>query len=275
MILRTRHGPLYYEIAGEGPSLVFASGWAMSSECWRPAVELLKRKYRCLIYDSRGIGRSLPTSPDAGFEIEDHADDLNSILESVGIFDATLVGHEMGALVVAVCGERHPQSMNSLVLISPRPAISEGDIKQLAVFTPAALALRELAGFPLIRNVVAWRFRRAPQPYRDNLFKEFSDLNPRLAYETAVSAASAENVTRLDRAVSRSTSRVLLICGEKDKKGATQARRLFSVARAGKLATMSDCGFLPMLEYPGQFARVLDRFVINSLKAGGAMTRTR
>jgi pimeloyl-ACP methyl ester carboxylesterase len=105
------------------------------------------------------------------------------------------------------------------------------------------------------------------------LFNEFSDLNPRLAYEPAVSAASADNVARLERVVSRSTSRVLLICGEKDKKGATQARRLFSVARAGKLATMSDCGFLPMLEYPGQFARLLDRFVVSSLKAGGALIR--
>ena len=273
MILRTRYGPLYYDIVGEGPPLVFASGWAMSSACWRPAVGILRRKYRCLIYDSRGIGRSQPTAPDASFEIDDHADDLNAILESANIFDATLVGHEVGALVVAVCGERHPQNLNSLVLVSPRPAISEGDIKQLSVFTPAALALRELAAFPLIRNVVAWRFRRAPQPYRDILFGEFSDLNPRLVYETAISAASDDNLTRLAKAVSISDSRVLIICGEKDKKGATQARRLFDSARAGKLATMSDCGFLPMLEYPGQFARVVDRFVVSSLKSGRAMTR--
>src|SRR5436190_19334126 len=51
MIVRTRHGPLYYDLAGEGPPVVFASGWAMSGECWRPAIDLLKRKYRCLLYD--------------------------------------------------------------------------------------------------------------------------------------------------------------------------------------------------------------------------------
>jgi pimeloyl-ACP methyl ester carboxylesterase len=69
----------------------------------------LKRKYRCLIYDTRGVGRSQPISPDAGLEIDEHADDLKSIVESVGIFDATLIGHEMGALVAAVCAERHPR----------------------------------------------------------------------------------------------------------------------------------------------------------------------
>ena len=273
MILRTRNGPLYYDLAGEGPPLIFASGWAMSGECWRPAVDSLKRKYRCLLYDSRGTGRSQPVSPEARFEIDDHADDLNIILESAGIFDATLVGHEMGALVAAVCAERHPQTVNSLVLVSPRQAISDKDIKQLSVFTPATLALRELAAYPLIRNVVAWRFRSAPQPYRDTLFNEFADLDPRIAYETAVSAAAAENVGRLERLVSRSDSRLLIVCGEKDKRGVTQARRLFSLARAGKLATLSDCGFLPMLEYPGQFVRLLDRFVVSSLRTSGAISR--
>ena len=264
MILTTRHGPLYYDLVGEGPPLVFVSGWAMSCECWRPAVDLLKRRYRCLIYDSRGIGRSHPISADAGFEIDDRADDLKTILEALGIFDATLVGHEMGALVAAVCAERHPQTVRSLVLVSPRQAISDKDIKQLSVFTPAALALRELAAYPLIRNVVAWRFRSAPQPFRDILFAEFADLDPRIAFETAVSAAAAENVSRLERLVSRSDARLLIICGAKDKRGVTQARRVFSLARAGKLATMSDCGFLPMLEYTGQFVRLLDRFVVSS-----------
>ena len=245
----------------------------MSCECWRPAVDLLRRKYRCLIYDSRGIGRSQPISPAARFEKDDHADDLRTLLESLGIFDAAVVGHEMGALVAAVCAERHPQTVNSLVLVSPRQAISDRDIKQLAVFTPAALALRELAAYPLIRNVVAWRFRTAPPPYRDVLFNEFADLDPRIAYESAVSAAGAENVARLERLVARSDSRLLVICGEKDRRGVTQARRLFSLARAAKLATMTACGFLPMLEYTGQFVRLLDRFVVSSLRSSRAIIR--
>ena len=62
-------------------------------------------------------------------------------------------------------------------------------------------------------------------------------------------------------------SPVLFVCGEKDKKGTAEARRLFSIARAGKLATMRDCGFLPMLEYPNQFVKLIDDFVADSLYA--------
>jgi 3-oxoadipate enol-lactonase len=260
MILRTANGPLYYEVTGEGPPLVFVSGWAMSSECWRPAVASLKRKYRCLIYDHRGIGHSQPASVSAGFEIEDHAADLHSILEAEGIFDAVLVGHELGGLVAGVCAERHPQDWRAVVLASPRAGVTEKELSNLAIFTPASLVLRELAGYPVIRNMVAWRFRRAPEPYRDALFTDFADLDPRSAYEMARSAASSDLLIRLESVIDKRSASVLIICGEKDRPGLEQGRRIFSRVRAGRLATMKACGFLPMLEYPGQFARLVDDF---------------
>lgn len=260
MFLRTNSGPLYYEINGDGPPLVFVSGWAMSCECWRPAMAMLQRRHRCMIYDSRGVGRSQPASVNASFTIEDHAEDLHALLEAAEIFDATIVGHEMGSLIAAVDADRHPQDLNSLIVVSPRRGLSQDDVRNLALFTPASLALRELAAYPLLRNLVARRFRRAPQPYRDRLFNDFAELSPRAAYETALSASTGEAVAILDDLVERTTSPVLFVCGEKDKKGAVEARRLFSRARAGKLATMRDCGFLPMLEYRRQFVKLVGDF---------------
>jgi len=261
MFLRTHSGPLYYEISGDGPPIVFVSGWAMSCECWRPAVAMLKRTHRCLIYDSRGFGRSQPCSVGASFTIEDHAEDLHAILETAGIFDATIVGHEIGSLIAAFDTDRHPQDTGSLIVVSPRRAsLSQDDVRSLSVFTPASLALRELAAFPLLRNLVARRFRRAPQPYRDRLFDDFADLSPRAAYETALSASTGDAVSVLDDLIERWAYPVLFVCGEKDKKGAAEARRLFSLASAGKLATMRDCGFLPMLEYRRQFVRLVEDF---------------
>jgi pimeloyl-ACP methyl ester carboxylesterase len=261
MLLKTNNGPLYFESHGEGRPVVFVSGWAMSCECWRPAVAMLKRSYRCLIYDSRGVGRSQPSSVNAGFTIEDHAEDLHSLLEAAEIYDATIVGHEMGSLIAAVDADRHPQDMNSFVVVSPRRGLSQDDVRNLAVFTPASLVLRELAAYPLLRNLVARRFRRAPQPYRDRLFDDFAELSPRAAYETALSASTGEAVMILDALIERTTTSVLFVCGEKDKKGAEEARRLFSLAKAGKLATMRGSGFLPMLEYRRQFAKVVGDFV--------------
>lgn len=261
MLLNTRNGPLYYEVDGDGPPLVFISGWAMSCECWRPAVAMLKRKYRCLIYDSRGVARSQPSSVDAAFTIEDHAEDLHAVIEAARVFDATIVGHELGSLIAAAGAARHPQDVQSLIVVSPRRGFSEDDVKSLSVFTPASLALRELAAYPLLRNLVARRFRRAPQPYRDRLFNDFADLSPRAAYETAISASSDDAAGLFIETIRRSASPVLIICGEKDKKGAAEARRLFSLAKAARLATLRDCGFLPMLEYRRQFVKLIEDHV--------------
>lgn len=260
MILKTENGPLYFETTGQGPPLVFVSGWAMSCECWRPAVELLSQKYRCLIYDTRGVGRSQPYTIDAQFAVEDHATDLHRLLEAASIFDATIIAHDLGSLVAAMSADRHPQDLCSLVMVSPRVSFEEAEIKRLSVYTPASLALRELASFPLLRTLVAWRFRRVPQPFRDILYNDFAYISPRAAYELAWSATNLESNTELEKLIARGVAPTFVVCGEKDKKGVAQARKLFSRMKQGRLATMRDCGFLPMLEYPLQFARLVDDF---------------
>jgi pimeloyl-ACP methyl ester carboxylesterase len=259
MILETANGPLYFQVWGQGPPLVFVSGWALSCESWRPAVNILKASHRCLIYDARGVARSQPARVDASFAVEDHSEDLHALLSHAKIFDATFIGHEMGACVAAHCAQMHPQCFDSLIVVSPRPPIAEKDVRRLALYTPASLAMRELAAYPLLRNLVAWRFRRAPQPFRDKLFEDFADLNPRAAYETALSGLDPDSTRWLDHLLDRGGPS-LIICGDKDRKGLAEARRLFSTARNARLATLKECGFLPMLEYPAQFARLVQRF---------------
>ena len=261
MIIETWNGPLYFEVTGHGSPIVFVSGWAMSCECWRPVVAKLEDQHLCLIYDARGVGRSQPASLEARFTIEDHAEDLHTLIEQAGVYDAVVVAHDVGALVAARCAHAHPQDVRSLVVVSPRRGMRPEDVKSLAVLTPASLALRELANYPLIRNLLTRRFRRAPQPHRDQLYYDFANLSPRAAYETALSASEGESAAELQEYVQRSSSASLLICGAKDKKGAAEARRLFAAARAAKLATIDDCGFLPMLEYPGQFVKLISQFI--------------
>ena len=262
MILNTPNGPLYFETVGGGPPLVFLSGWAMTCECWRPVVTLLSGRYRCLLYDARGVGRSQPAALAAQFTIADHADDLHRVLEAAGVYDAVMIGHDVGATIAAESAAMHPQDARAMAVVSPRPGLPEDDVKNLGLFTPAQLALRELAAFPLIRNIVTRRFRRAPRPWRDRLFSDFAELSPRAAYETALAASSLAAAARLERSVSEGRVPALFVCGDKDKKGTAEARRLFALSKAGRLATLRGCGFLPMLEYPKQFARLIDDFAV-------------
>jgi len=260
MFTSTERGPLYYEVSGSGAPIVFISGWGMSAECWRPVVALLEHNHRCFIYDQRGVARSQPASVGATFSIEDQMADLHFLLEETGVFNALIVAHDLGAMVAASLARVHPQDVKSIAIVSPRPGLADDDIKSLAVFTPASLALRELAAYPLIRSLIQRRFRRAPKPYRERLYIDFSQLSPSAAYEAALSASQPESIDLVDSLVLTGTLPLLLICGDRDKRGFAEARRLFAAALAAKLATMRDCGFLPMLEYPAQFSRLIDSF---------------
>jgi pimeloyl-ACP methyl ester carboxylesterase len=224
-------------------------------------VKILSKKRHCLIYDTRGVARSQPVAVNAGFTVEDHAEDLHRIIDAVGIFDAVLIAHDLGTMIAAALARAHPQDVNSLVIVSPRPGLASDDVKSLAVFTPASLALRELAEYPLIRSLVQRRFRRAPKPYRDRMYTDFAQLSPRGAYETALSASNPESLGQLERLLEKGLLRSLLVCGDKDKRATAEARRLFKRSQRAQLATLRDCGFLPMLEYPSQFAKLIERFV--------------
>src|SRR5207237_1944910 len=169
-------------------------------------------------------------------------------------------GQDVGAIVAVENALMHPQDVCAQVIVSPRPGLPEDDVKNLGVYTPAQLVLRELAAFPLIRNIVTRRFRRAPRPWRDCLFNDFAELSPRAAYETALAASSPEASARLERSVAESPLPFLFVCGEKDKKGTAEARRLFALSKSGRLGTLRGCGFLPMLEFPKQFAKLIDDF---------------
>jgi pimeloyl-ACP methyl ester carboxylesterase len=260
MMIGTDNGPLYYEVTGEGRPLVFISGWAMSCESWRPVVELLNTRYQCLIYDTRGMARSQPAALEASFDLKEHAEDLHAILKAENLFDATFIAHEMGGLIAALCAEAHPQDVGSFIFVSPRASFSQDEIKSLSVFTPASLALREIATFPVVRNLIAFRFRHAPQPYRNRLFDDFAELSPRAAYETALSASEYYADSPVERRIEETQLPSLFVCGDEDKKSVAQTRKLFSLAREGRLATIRECNFLPMLEYPKQFARLIDDF---------------
>jgi pimeloyl-ACP methyl ester carboxylesterase len=150
-----------------------------------------------------------------------------------------------------------------VIVVSPRQGLSQDDVRNLAVFTPASLALRELAAYPLLRNPC-----KGDSGVRLNLiaigFSMICGTQPRGAYETALSASTGDAVSILDDLIQRTACPVLFVCGEKDKKGAAEARRLFSLAKVGKLATMRDCGFLPMLEYRRQFVKLVEDFTADS-----------
>ena len=86
---------LYYEDHGSGPPVVLIHGWPLNGDAWeKQTPALLDAGHRVITYDRRGFGRS--SKPGTGYNYDTFADDLDTLLSTLGLTDVSLAGHSMG-----------------------------------------------------------------------------------------------------------------------------------------------------------------------------------
>jgi len=129
----------HYEIAGEGPALVFCHG--LTGELNQPKQLLGSLPgYRRLVWDARGHGATSPVGPADKFTFAQFADDLAVLMDRLGIQSAIVGGISMGAAVATRSAIQYPQRVRGLVLV--RPAWLEQPLPEgLRVYPKAAACL--------------------------------------------------------------------------------------------------------------------------------------
>lgn len=97
---------LYYKDWGQGRPVVFSHGWPLSADAWEDQMYFLaEHGYRVVAHDRRGHGRS--SQPWNGNDLNTYADDLATVIETLGLEKITLVGHSTGGGEVARYIARH------------------------------------------------------------------------------------------------------------------------------------------------------------------------
>ena len=105
------------EIAGQGPPVVLLHGLsATRRNVVQGSRALLRRGYRLIAYDARGHGAS---SPGTRYGYPELIEDLEAVLDDLGLDRAALVGSSMGAATGMAFAMRHPERAAALVQITP------------------------------------------------------------------------------------------------------------------------------------------------------------
>jgi non-heme chloroperoxidase len=112
---------IYYEDHGGGRPVVLIHGFPLSGHSWeRQLLVLLDAGYRVITYDRRGFGRS--SQPTVGYDYDTFTADLNTLMESLDLRDATLVGFSMGTGEVTRYLSTHGSDrVRTGVLLGPIP----------------------------------------------------------------------------------------------------------------------------------------------------------
>ena len=104
---------LYYEETGKGEALILIHGGLLDRRMWDGQFELFSRWSRVIRYDNRNHGLSRG-SPDSF----SYHEDLNRLMEALGIQRARLVGLSLGGAIAIDFALTHPEKVTALVLVS-------------------------------------------------------------------------------------------------------------------------------------------------------------
>ncbi|MGW0652655.1 alpha/beta fold hydrolase [Streptomyces umbrinus] len=112
---------IHYKDWGQGRPVVLSHGWPLNADSWEAQqLFLASNGFRAIAHDRRGHGRSTQTW--LGNEMNTYADDLATLVETLDLRDATLVGFSTGGGEVARYVGRHGTArLAQLVLVSAVP----------------------------------------------------------------------------------------------------------------------------------------------------------
>ena len=130
---------LAYSDEGQGAPVIFLHAFPLNRTTWTPQVAGLSDRYRVITIDLRGHGES--DAPMWRYTVDQFAEDINGLLEHLGIARATFVGLSMGGYILFALYRKYPALFQSLVLADTRATADTPEAKA-ARFSMAQIAYR-------------------------------------------------------------------------------------------------------------------------------------
>lgn len=111
---------IFYETAGSGEDVLLVPPSWWPSDTWKVAViPFLSQRYRTIIFDCRGTGRS--DKPTSGYSVTQFADDALALLAHLGVSRCHAVGFALGGQIVQAMAIARPDVVATLTMAAAGP----------------------------------------------------------------------------------------------------------------------------------------------------------
>jgi 3-oxoadipate enol-lactonase len=241
---------------GVGPVVLCIHGLGGGTHFFAALGPLLASSHRVVAVDLPGSGLS-PPLPRFSFEC---CAEITVALARRCAGPVHLLGHSMGTIIAIEAIRRAPALVSSLVAVG---GIPEPLAASRARIRARAAVARERGLLGLGPDVVEANFSartRLERPELTGLFAalfERQDADAYAATAEALARWEAPALPRLDAV------RCFVATGEEDRYAPPDAAGAFaeSLSVGTRFEVMRDCGHLPMLEQPREFARLVSHFL--------------
>lgn len=115
----------YVDTGGDLPAIIWSHGFLMDHTMFRPQIDALKDRYRCVAWDERGFGATPATAP---FTYWDSAADAVALLDHLGIDQAVFAGMSQGGFLSMRAALASPDRVRALILIDTQAGLEDPEV---------------------------------------------------------------------------------------------------------------------------------------------------
>jgi triacylglycerol lipase len=248
---------IHYLEAGSGPVVVLLHGLGADSSNWASTIGPLSQKYRVIVPDQIGFGRS--DKPFINYTVGTLVDFLNGLFKELKIDRASLVGNSLGGWTSVAFALAHPEKVERLVLVDAAGFRLEGNVdpRTLNVLNPST---REG-----VKQILSLAF------YNKQLVS--SDVAIDSFFARKMAAGDGYTIQRfidsvlrgddvLDGRLGAIKHRTLIVWGREDALTPLAMGERFKREIAGsELLIIEKCGHVPQMEKADEFNRALLKFL--------------
>src|SRR5215831_1948179 len=120
-ITSTDSTKLFVQEYGKGdPVIILAGGPGLNAIYLEALYQKLSGKYRCIVLDQRGTGKShIATVDSITMDMKNYMNDLEALRKYLKLEKVTLIGHSWGGMLIMEYAARHPLQIEKLILLDP------------------------------------------------------------------------------------------------------------------------------------------------------------
>ncbi|MEV0675383.1 alpha/beta hydrolase [Actinosynnema sp. NPDC050436] len=245
------------------PTLLLAHGFGCDQHLWRLVVPALAERFRVVLFDHVGCGRSDASTWSAQrySALDAYAEDVLEICAELDLRDVVLVGHSVSAMIAVLAANREPDRFAKLVLLTPSPCyLDDGDYR--GGFSRADID--ELLE-SLDSNYLGWSATMAPvimgNPDRPELGGELTESFCRTDPEVARVFAEATFLSDNRADLPEVSVPTLVVQTAQDAIASQEVGRFVHDRIAGsELVTLDATGHCPQLSAPEATAAAILAF---------------
>ena len=248
---------IHYQEAGSGPAVILLHGLGGDVSNWAQTIGPLSQKYRVIVPDQIGFGRS--DKPMINYRVGTLVDFLDGFYKELKLERASLVGNSLGGWTAAAYALAHPEKVERLVLVDAAGFAITGDVD------PRILNGLNPSTRDAVKQVMSLVF------YNKQIYA--SDAAVDLLFTRKMTAGDGytiqrfiDSITRgedvLDNRLGAVKHPTLIIWGRED--GLTpiaMGERFKKEIQGSGLVVLEKCGHVPQLEKAAEFNATLMKFL--------------